>query len=62
MDGGEKHYITIFVFISQFSGNVQLQEPQKCEGWGWFSWDALPTPLFAPIPSYLRHRLKMVRN
>lgn len=47
----DKHYVTIFVFVNQFKGEPQLLEPQKCEGWKWFAWDALPSPLFAPVHS-----------
>lgn len=53
MENGQKHYITLFVFIDQFEGEPILREPDKCEGWEWFSWDNLPQPLFSPIPSLL---------
>ncbi len=53
MEDGQKHYITIFVFIDDFVGAPTLLEPDKCEGWEWFTWDTLPQPLFAPIPSLL---------
>lgn len=48
-----KHYITLFVFVTEFEGNVQLLEPHKCEGWEWFEWDKLPSPLFAPTRSFI---------
>ncbi len=51
MEEGQKHYITIFVFVDQFDGKPELLEPDKCESWEWFAWDNLPEPLFAPIPS-----------
>jgi 8-oxo-dGTP diphosphatase len=54
LDEGTKHYITIFIFIDQFEGQVVLLEPQKCEQWDWFSWGLLPEPLFAPIPHFLK--------
>jgi 8-oxo-dGTP diphosphatase len=28
-------------------------EPDKVEAWGWYPWDALPEPLFAPAASLL---------
>ena len=52
MENGKKHYITLFVKISAFEGGVELLEPDKCEGWRWFSLDALPEPLFPPVVSY----------
>ncbi len=46
MEEGQKHYITIFVFVDQFHGELTLLEPNKCEGWEWFTWNTLPQPLF----------------
>jgi 8-oxo-dGTP diphosphatase len=53
MDEGKKHYITVFVFIDHFSGDPLLLEPDKCEGWDWIEWTNLPSPLFAPLASFL---------
>lgn len=33
-------------------GKVLLGK-RKCEGWEWFSWDQLPTPLFSSIGSLM---------
>lgn len=46
---GTKHYITLFVFVNQFIGEVVLKEPEKCEGWHWFHWNEIPTPLFPSV-------------
>lgn len=46
-----KHYITLFVFITDFEGDLSCLEPEKCEGWKWFSFDALPSPLLTPLTS-----------
>ena len=48
-----KHYITFFVFVTQFEGELQLLEPHKCEGWQWFEWDHFPAPLFPTIRSFM---------
>jgi len=53
MEGGQKHYITLFVFIDAFVGKPALLEPEKCEGWEWFSAEALPEPLFSSIVSLI---------
>ncbi len=45
----EKHYITLYALVHAFEGTPQLREPDKCEGWEWFSLDNLPTPLFATV-------------
>jgi 8-oxo-dGTP diphosphatase len=49
----QKHYITLFVFISKFKGKLQLLEPHKCEGWNWYSWNRLPAPLFMPLTTLI---------
>lgn len=33
------------------SGEPRVCEPEKCSGWDWFSWERLPSPLFAPVTS-----------
>ncbi len=53
---GDKHYITLVVFIDKFEGELQLLEPEKCEGWQWFDWNELPSPLFAPVESLLQKK------
>lgn len=47
--GPEKHYITIFMRALYKSGEPQLLEPNKCAEWQWFSWDALPSPIFLTL-------------
>jgi len=49
-----KHYVTLFVVVDKFEGVLQLLEPDKCEGWQWFDWNSLPTPLFTPILSLFK--------
>lgn len=51
---GNKHYITLFAIVDQFEGEPELLEPHKCEGWGWFSVNALPDPLFLPAISFFK--------
>lgn len=49
----DKHYITLFVVIREFQGEPKLLEPDKCDGWHWFSLNALPSPLFPPVASFI---------
>ena len=51
---GDKHYITIFVFVDESDGDPKLLEPNKCEGWQWFDCNDLPEPLFGSINSLLK--------
>jgi 8-oxo-dGTP diphosphatase len=50
----QKHYISLFVIITEFEGEPQLLEPHKCEGWEWYMWDELPLPLFPPLESLVK--------
>ena len=45
----DKHYVTLFMICPYQGGEVKNMEPEKCEGWGWFDWNDLPKPLFAPV-------------
>jgi len=55
----DKHYITLFMYARLEAGQaaeVQLLEPNKCEGWKWMQWDNLielaesaPEKLFDPL-------------
>lgn len=49
-----KHYITLYVMVNEFEGELQLLEPHKCEGWHWFDCHALPSPLFPPVESLIK--------
>jgi len=49
-----KHYVTLFMIADHASGEVAALEPEKCEKWEWFAWDALPQPLFLPIENLLK--------
>ena len=53
--GEDKHYITLWVFIDQFTGEVQLLEPHKCEEWKWVAWDELPAELFLPLKNFMKN-------
>ena len=46
------HYVVIFMAAECVDVHPQPLnlEPEKCAGWGWYSWDEkLPTPLFGPL-------------
>lgn len=46
-----RHYVTLFVVASDAGGEPRRLEPEKCAGWEWHRWEALPEPLFAPLAS-----------
>ncbi|MBI4449697.1 NUDIX domain-containing protein, partial [Candidatus Uhrbacteria bacterium] len=45
----EKHYVTIFMIADWAEGTPEPCEPEKCERWEWYAWDALPEPRFLPL-------------
>ncbi|MDN3507868.1 MAG: NUDIX domain-containing protein, partial [Simkaniaceae bacterium] len=44
-----KHYVSLYVIVTKFSGTPIVTEPDKCRVWRWFSWDELPEPLFLSL-------------
>jgi 8-oxo-dGTP diphosphatase len=46
-----KRYTTHFFVAFGGAGQPENREPDKCEGWSWFSLDAWPDDLFALAPS-----------
>lgn len=52
-DYAPKHYVDIGLIADWKSGEPQLMEPERCEGWDWYDLDNLPTPLFKTQESYI---------
>lgn len=48
-----KHYVTIWMEGVYVSGEPAIQAPEELSDAGWFSWDALPEPLFLPLQHLL---------
>lgn len=44
-----KHYVHVQLVADWKSGEPKVMEPEKCEGWEWFSMDAIPTPCFSML-------------
>lgn len=40
------HTVSLIMVADYAGGEPQRREPDKCEGWGWYSPDALPAPCF----------------
>lgn len=49
----QQQYITLLVSCDYRSGELQTLEPDKCEGWSWFDYAHLPSPLFEPIKLFI---------
>ena len=48
-----KHYITIWMQALYQSGEATVNAPGEASEVGWFSWTALPSPLFLPLVNLL---------
>ena len=46
-----RHFVTVFVVATTDEAEARVCEPDKCDGWQWCDWSALPTPLFQPLHS-----------
>lgn len=56
-----KHYVDIGLAADWESGEPQVMEPEKCDGWAWYAPDAMPEPLFGTLPTYFE-ALKTGKN
>ncbi len=48
-----KHYITVWMEANYASGEPKLSAPYEESAISWFTWDALPEPLFLPMQHLL---------
>lgn len=48
-----RHYVDLSFVAEWAAGEPEVREPEKVEGWDWYPLDALPSPLFATMPSAL---------
>ena len=54
LDGGDgRHWVSPIFYARIVSGIPRLMEPEKHGGFGWYSLDALPTPLTNPTRALL---------
>ena len=49
-----KHFVTLHVLAKYDGGTINHRQPEKIKEWKWFSWDALPAPLFLPVQNLLK--------
>ncbi len=49
----QKHFITIWMDAKYLSGEPQVAAPDEESELEWFTWDALPQPLFLPLQHLL---------
>jgi len=49
----QRCYITLLVSCVHESGEAKTREPEKCDGWQWFDYPLMPSPLFLPISQFM---------
>lgn len=53
MTHAPKHYVDVGFVAEWESGEPQVLEPHKCEGWEWRNLDDVPEHVFAPMLGYI---------
>ena len=53
----KRHYITLFYTCKIESGEPKGMEPERCDGWEWFEWEKMPSPLFLTIEHLLEQKI-----
>lgn len=48
-----RHYVDLSFVADWVAGEPEVREPDKVDHWDWYALDALPSPLFATMPSAL---------
>ena len=48
-----RHYVDVGFVAEWKSGEPQILEPKKCEGWEWRDLDDIPKHIFAPMAGYI---------
>jgi 8-oxo-dGTP diphosphatase len=46
-----KHYVDLAFVAEWKAGDPEVREPDKVDRWDWYALSALPSPLFAMLPS-----------
>jgi 8-oxo-dGTP diphosphatase len=57
-----KHYVTLWMEARYASGEARVNSAREMSAVGWFSWDALPAPLFLPFENLLAQGYEFVRD
>ncbi len=55
----DRHFVTIYVKASEYSGELKVMEPNKQDRWEWFDLDNLPDNLYSPSRKTLAKYLKI---
>ena len=55
----DRHFVTLYVKASEYSGELKVMEPNKQDRWEWFDLDNLPDNLYSPSRKTLARYLKI---
>jgi len=51
------HYVVIFLISDWVSGEAVVKEPEKNDGWDWFNWNDLPSPLMMGLQNLVERSM-----
>ena len=54
----DRHFVTLYVKASEYSGELKVMEPNKQDRWEWFDLDNLPDNIFSPSKKTIECYLK----
>jgi len=54
------HFISIILVTKNFSGDLKVMEPKKCDGWQWVDPKKLPLPHFNSSQQAVKYYLKNI--
>ena len=57
-----KHYVTLFFKGEYDSGEVKVNEPDRCESWIWVEWKKIPKPRFLGVKNLIKTGYNPFKN
>lgn len=58
----DRHFITIQIIASSYSGELRIMEPTKEDDWKWFDIDHLPDNIYTPSKKFIELYLYRKNN
>lgn len=57
----ENHYIQINFVVTEYSGELENKEPEKCAGWQWFDIQNLPEDIYIPHKDFMKAHVENIK-
>ena len=56
----DKHYISLYMVVTEFTGNLSVKEKDKALNWEWFPFTSLPANLFLSLSNLLKNNPELL--